>query len=135
MKDSVSGSDIEAIEAAAMDYAEGWYTGKEERMERALHPALVKRTLMKDDTGRWTVNRTSTFENMVEWTREGGGEAWSGAHFFEVEVLDVFRDIATVRCLSAEYVDYLHLARFGADGWKIVNVLWQLREGDFQPGG
>jgi hypothetical protein len=36
-----------------------------ERMERALHPSLVKRTLMQNDAGRWTVNRTSTFENMV----------------------------------------------------------------------
>ena len=90
---------------------------------------------MQDDTGAWTVNRTSTFENMVQWTREGEGKAWTGEHVFEVEVLDIFRDVATVRCLSAEYVDYLHLARFGPDGWKIVNVLWQYREGDYQAAG
>jgi hypothetical protein len=131
-KDNAATTDVQAIEAVAMDYAEGWYTGNPERMERALHPSLVKRTLMQDDAGHWTVNCTSTFENMVQWTREGEGKAWTGEHVFEVEVLDIFRDVATVRCLSAEYVDYLHLARFGAQGWKIVNVLWQMREGDYQ---
>lgn len=135
MKDNTETDDAIAIEAAAMDYAEGWYNGNAERMERALHSSLVKRTLMQDDTGRWTVNRTATFENMIQWTRESEGTAWTGAQVFEVEVLDIFRDVATVRCLSAEYVDYLHLARFGTEGWKIVNVLWQFREGDYQAAG
>lgn len=133
MKDNSQSSSHEAIEAVAMDYAEGWYTGDAERMERALHPSLVKRTIMRDAKGHWTVNRTSTCEMMVGWTREGEGAAWMGEKAYELHVLDVFRDIATVRCLSPEYVDYLHLARFGAEGWKIVNVLWQFREGEYQP--
>ncbi len=33
-------SDREAITATALDYAEGWYEGNAERMERALHPDL-----------------------------------------------------------------------------------------------
>lgn len=134
MKDNSPDADAAAIEAVAMDYAEGWYTGDAERMERALHPSLVKRTLMQDETGRWIVNPTSTFENMVAWTRDGEGTAWTGPRAFETQILDAFRDVATVRCQSPEYVDYPHLARFGSDGWKIVNVLRQFREGDYQPG-
>ena len=128
-------SDLDSIRAAAMDYAEGWYTGDAVRMERALHASLMKRTIIRDDQGGWTVNSPSTFDAMVSWTDEGGGTAWQGEESYEVQVLDVFRDIASVRCLSPEYVDLLHLARFGADGWKIVNVLWQLREGNYEPGG
>lgn len=48
-------------------------------------------------TGLWTMNRTSTFENMVAWAQEGEGKAFTGARVFEVEVTDIFRDIATVR--------------------------------------
>jgi hypothetical protein len=38
-------SDSTAIMATALDYIEGWYTRDAARMERALHPHLVKRFL------------------------------------------------------------------------------------------
>ena len=134
MKDRASTLDAKAIEAVAMDYAEGWYTGDADRMAHALHPAFIKRTLARDDTGGWTIDRARSRDGMVALTEEGVGLEFRGDRVFEIEILDVFRDIATVRCLSAEYMDYLHLARLGDDGWKIVNVLWQLRDGDFQAG-
>lgn len=134
MKDGQTHTENEAIDAVARDYAEGWYTGDAERMARALHPTFVKRTLAQNGSGSWIIGRTRTWDAMVQMTQDGVGLEFEGEHVFEIQVLDVFRDIATVRCLSAEYVDYLHLARLGADGWKIVNVLWQLREGDFQSG-
>jgi Putative lumazine-binding len=31
------------VRAAVLDYVEGWFDGNAERMERALHPDLVKR--------------------------------------------------------------------------------------------
>ncbi len=134
MKDNITETDAAAIDAVARDYAEGWYTGDAERMARALHPTFVKRTLAQNGAGGWSIDRTRTRDAMVAMTRDGEGLQFKGEHVFDIQILDVFRDIATVRCLSAEYVDYLHLARLGADGWKIVNVLWQLREGDFQSG-
>jgi hypothetical protein len=47
---------------------------------------------------------------------------------FEVSVLDACGDIAVARVLSTDYVDYLHLARFG-DRWQMLNFLWQPRVG------
>ena len=133
MKDHATPEETKALRAVAMDYAEGWYTGDAERMTRALHHDFIKRTLPRDPTsGGITTRRASTFADMVAWTREGEGKAFTGEQVYAVEILDVFRDIAAVRCLSAEYVDHLHLARFD-DGWKIVNVLWQLREGEMSP--
>lgn len=133
MKDCATPQDTEALRAAAMDYAEGWYTGDADRMTRALHPEFIKRTLTRDPaSGETTTRRATMFADMVEWTRAGEGKAFSGEPIYEIEILDVFRDIAAVRCLSAEYVDHLHLARF--DGrWKVVNVLWQLRDGEMPP--
>ena len=127
-------STIDAIRQVALDYADGWYTGNAERMVRACHDSLVKRTLVRtEDSAGWTTGPVSTKAAMVGWTEEGGGRAWPSELKYEVEVVDVFRDIAMVRCGSPEYVDYLQLAHFGDVGWKIVNVLWQLKEGDFDP--
>ena len=50
------GEDVDAeksaIERVAMDYIEGWYEGNGERMERALHPELVKRAMIADAEGK-----------------------------------------------------------------------------------
>jgi hypothetical protein len=61
---------------------------------------------------------------MVEKTRQGGGtDAPSDKRYYDVSVLDVYGDIASVRANSYDYVDYLHLAR--SEGrWVIVNALW-----------
>ena len=47
---------------------------------------------------------------------------------YDVAILDAFGDIATVRVLSSAYMDYLHVARSGAE-WLLLNVLWQRRPG------
>ena len=127
-------ADLDDIRAIAMDYAEGWYTANADRMARACHDSLVKRTLVRSGDGqRWTSGPISTKAAMVTWTAEGGGRELGTGLEYQIEVLDVFRDIATVRCVSAEYVDYLQLARFGDAGWQVLNVLWQLKEGEFKP--
>ena len=53
-----------AIERAVLDYFEGWFGGDPVRMERALHPELVKRSVDKAPSGRETL-RTITAEWMI----------------------------------------------------------------------
>ncbi|HLO18125.1 MAG TPA: nuclear transport factor 2 family protein [Anaerolineales bacterium] len=123
--------DIRAIIEAARDYTEGWFTADVERMARALHPELVKRSIWHDlENDAWKVRRTLTADMMVGYTREGGGsELPDHEKVFDVEVLDVFRHIATVKVSSYPYMDYLHIAKM--DGrWQIVNCLYALREGE-----
>ena len=134
MKDFESHLDAESVRATALDYAEGWYTGNTGRMRRSLHPALVKRSITPSSEGGYEIGPTSTCDMMASWTESGEGRAWTGPRQFEVEILSIFRDIAAVRCLSPEYVDYLQVARLNRGEWKIINVLWQLREGDYVPG-
>ncbi len=106
---------------AALDYFEGWFTGDVERMKRALHPDLAKRSLA-DDGRSLDVN---TSESMINLTARGVGKhRGSGDRRIEVEVVDVYGSIASVTVRSTVYREYLHLART-ADGWKIVNALWQ----------
>jgi hypothetical protein len=115
--------DKAAIRQAATDYLEGWYTADAARMDRALHPDLVKRAIFQTGGAEKFVNLTKT--EMVESTKQGGGKGRPAqTRNIKVDILDVYRGIATVRTECADYVDYLHLAK--SDGqWKIVNVLWQ----------
>jgi hypothetical protein len=123
--------DLKAIEAASRDYAEGWFTADEERMRRSLHPQLVKRTIWHDlQKDTWQPSHASDAEMMAGYTRVGGGSALPESEkVFEIVILDIFRDIATVKVSSYPYMDYLHLAKIH-DRWLIVNVLYEVRVGE-----
>ena len=114
--------EVAEVEAIARDYIEGWYSGDVQRMERALHDDLIKRIPGGEDPGSI---REVTKERMLDLTAQGGGELIDPE--FEIVIDDVATDIATVRVLSPEYLDYLHIAKT-SDGWKIVNVLFHTRD-------
>lgn len=114
----------EAIKTATLDYLEGWYEANPERMEKALHPDLVKRFMVTLPTGKNILNTVSA-KTMVEYTRAGGGtKTPKEKQQNNVFILDVSENIATVKAVSYDYIDYLHLAK--SEGtWKIINVLWR----------
>jgi Putative lumazine-binding len=129
-----SADDIEAVTAVARDYIEGWLDGDESRMRRCLHPELVKRTVYHGAKGDdWRLGRAADAEMMAGWTRDGAGRtAVAHERAYQITIEDVFRHIASVKVLSHPYMDYLHVAKIG-DRWLIVNVLWELREGEMRP--
>ncbi len=116
--------DLAAIERAAMDYAQGWYNADAERVRHSAHPQLVKRAFTPDPkTGEPQLREVSR-DRLVELARQGGGSDWPRERLsFDIAILDVYGDIACVRAETAEYVDYLEMAR-GEDGWALVNVLF-----------
>ena len=120
-----STSDIADVTATPRDYVDGWYSGDAERMDRALHPDLVKRLVDVAAGGDLGGFRTVTKERMLELTGRGGGED-PGAES-EVIVDHVSGSIAAARVLSPEYLDYLHLVKTPA-GWRIANVLFEVNE-------
>jgi len=109
----------ELITQVVLDYYEGWFDADPGRMERAVHRDLVKRQAGE----RLGV---TTAERMVELAREGAGRADAADRRLDVEVEDVYGDIANVTVRAAPYYEYLHLVR-ARDGWKIANVLYQTR--------
>jgi len=117
-----------AIERTVLDYFEGWFGGDPARMQRALHPELVKRSLDTTPTGGETL-RTITADAMVEATARGlGTEEHPGDLRMEIEIEDVLGELANVTVRSPVYTEYLHLVR-ASDGWKIVNDVWQQTPG------
>lgn len=120
--------DSTAIRMTALDYIEGWYEADASRMERAVHPELAKRLhLRPPDVERSVVQQTGASELVASTARGGGSETPEADRRTGVEILDVFRGAASVRIDASGWVDYLHLVRT-RDGWKILNVLWELRE-------
>lgn len=113
-------TDHELITRTVRDYFEGWFDGDSARMERAVHPDLVKRS-PGDDASKLGI---TTAEQMVQMTKLGEGKLDATDRRIEVVVQDVYEDIASVLVRSAPYHELLHLVRT-RDGWRIANALWR----------
>jgi hypothetical protein len=113
-----------AIRMAAMDYAEGWFDGDVERMERCLHPKLAKRAIeRRSDNGEESFHDL-TKDDMIRYTREGVGmDVPRDRLYYKVDILDVYEEVAIVRVETYPYLDYLQLLQDNGQ-WLIVNVLY-----------
>ena len=118
-------TDAEAIKQTALDYAEGWYEGNAERMERALHPDLAKRIVRtKDGVSKLDQMNAAT---LVQYTRAGGGaKTPKEQQQKDVTILDVFENAASVKVVMSGWIDYMQMAKFNGR-WVIVNVLWAVK--------
>ncbi len=114
---NASEADLAAIRQTASDYIDGWYTGNAERMERSLYDFLSKRWITSD-----RVDTTTKWE-MVDMTKGGGGKDYAGDKTSTVTILDAYGNIAVVKCVSPEYIDYLQVGKVNGK-WIIINVLW-----------
>jgi hypothetical protein len=125
-QETVSDAEKAAIRQTALDYIEGWYEGDAERMQRALHPDLAKRIVRSNRQGNSRLEQMGATQ-LVEGTRVGFGKKTSkDKQQKDVTILDVYENAASVKIVAADWIDYLHIAKF--DGrWVIVNVLWELK--------
>jgi hypothetical protein len=112
-----SHDETDAIRQTVLDYFQGWFDANPERMDRALHPDLVKRRA-GDELGITTKPR------MVELTEAGEGRADAADGRIDITIDDVYGDMASATVDTATYHEYLHLART-SDGWRIANALWR----------
>jgi hypothetical protein len=117
-------SDERAIREVARDYIESWLEGDGARMRGALHPMLAKRGLdYGSDSAPTGVHHLDT-DYMVASAARGPRPQY--AKTFEITILDLADNIASVRIASEPFTDYVHLAKI--DGrWTIVNVLYEDR--------
>jgi hypothetical protein len=122
----VSDEDKAAITNTALDYIEGWYEGNAERMERALHPDLAKRIVRTNDKNQSRLDQMSAM-SLVQAVRSGYGKNTpKERQQKDVTILDVYENTASVKLVAADWIDYLHIAKFSGR-WVIVNVLWELK--------
>lgn len=123
-KTAPAASDAEQIKQTALDYIEGWYEGDAARMERALHPELAKRIVNTDQRGRSVFNHMGAMR-LVQLTRVSSGkEIPKEKQQKDVTVLDIFGNAASAKVVAADWIDYMHLAKWNGK-WVIINVLWE----------
>ena len=115
-------TDADLVTEAILDYFEGWFTADADRMDRALHPNLVKRSTELD---QGETLGFVTKEQMVGWTRDGEGRKDAGP--IDITIHDVNGNVATATVRGGVYHEYVHLVRT-TDGWKIANALWRFAE-------
>ena len=121
-----SDPDRESVRQAALDYVEGVYEVDATRIERSVHPDLVKRGFyIKKGEAVYSFSPMTFAElvNLAKTYNKDGSRVPKDAPK-EVTVLDVLDQTASVKVVAVWGVDYMHLAKY--DGkWKIVNILWQ----------
>ena len=123
---TLSDADREAIQQAALDYAEGWYNAAPDQTERSLHPHLAKRIVTKDKaTGQDRLGQMSAME-LVQIVRGKQTVDPVDKRIADVTILDAYSNAATLRVEMADWIDYLHVVKFNGE-WKIINVLWALK--------
>jgi len=120
------GAEEMAVRSVVEDYVVGWFDGDAGRMERALHPDLVKRCrgIEGDDPNAL---ETLSARDMIDATADGEGRREDAAERrIEIKVDYLDGGVSSVQCFCHRYVDLLHLIEM-PDGWKIVNAAWRLR--------
>lgn len=118
--DLTAQSDEEQIRTIALAYAAGWYSADTSRMERTLHPQLVKRAYLPGAKGKPRFSDMSALA-LLQLTRKSTDKHGRA----EVTILDRFEGAASVRLRMADWVDYMHMVKLDTE-WKIINVLWEL---------
>ncbi|MGE8433917.1 nuclear transport factor 2 family protein [Chryseobacterium joostei] len=124
-----SRQDSLAIKQAALDYIESQHTPNASRMERALHPRMVKRTFWKDKATGKDYLRETNAESMILLAESynKNKDKFPASPRKEVKFLDISEKTASVKLIADEWIDYMHLTKLN-DTWKIVNVLWQYND-------
>ncbi len=116
-------ADSAAIKQTAMDYVDGTYASDAARVERAVHPDMVKAfPRLIDQTGRTSPSYIS-YSIMIEGTRAKAYAVADTARHINVQILNIHEDVANVKATSSGANEYLQMVKL--DGaWKIVNILW-----------
>jgi len=113
----------------ALDYVAGYYSSDINRMDRSIHPDLAKRAVGKHPkTGKNIIRHISKstlleIANGIRGT-ESSKETQKKLDNIEVSILAVDGNIASVKVVSADFIDYLHLGKWNGK-WMIINIFWR----------
>ncbi|TND10588.1 MAG: hypothetical protein FD123_230 [Bacteroidetes bacterium] len=120
-------ADSLAIRETILNYVEGFYYGEVKRMEKAVHPELAKRIIVRDTSGVTMVSNMGS-STLIYNTSRQSKKAQERKEPIKTEILvyDIFKNIATAKASTDKFsfIDYVQLGKINGE-WKIVNVLWE----------
>ena len=112
-----------AVAAVAQNYMDAYYTADVARMRQTLHPEFHKRTL-RTVNGQLEV-REDSVQSMLEGVRSGTGKNVPPAERVQkIDVLDVYRNAASVKVVTGRWIDYMHLSKMNGE-WRVLDVVLQ----------
>ena len=124
MSRTQAAQDREAVRQAGLDYVEGIYNVQPERIERSVHPSLVKRGFYKKDASAPYVEMPMTYDQLVNLSRTWNKDGKRNTTIKNVEVLDLLDQTAVVKVTASWGIDHMLLGKY--DGkWKISLIQWQ----------
>ena len=95
------------------------------KMKRVMHPQLAKRTIGFDWKEKRENIRETSYDQMIgfskSWNKSGNKFPYNPTN--KPTILDIYDRIATVKLVSDNWVEYLHLIKENGE-WKIINLLW-----------
>jgi hypothetical protein len=119
-----SAQDKEAVRQAGLDYVEGVYNVQPERIERSVHPTLVKRGFYKKDAATPYAELHMTYDQLVNLARTWNKDGKRDTTIKNVQILDLADKTAVVKITAQWGIDYMLLGKFD-NGWKITQIIWQ----------
>jgi len=126
LSDVASKEDSLEIKRISIGYLKALQELKPELMKEVMNDSLNKvtvgfnRSLRKEVVT--AISRDRMIENAKSWNKSNTKFPPSPNN--KVKILDVYHRMATVKLLSDNWVEYLHLIKL--DGkWSIINLLWQ----------
>lgn len=117
--------DVQAVTEASFGYIDALYKVDTSLVAKYVHPALAKRGYWRNREGVWQESPMTYAQLLTlsgRWNKDGKQAGPSSPR--EVKVLEVLDHTAITRVTAEWGVDYLALGKT-ADGWKIVNIIWQ----------
>lgn len=122
-----STEDSTAIKECILNYIEGYYNADVERMDKAVHPELAKRTIYTDQQGNdFLAGMGKSY--LIHATRHNKNDRVRNpeAEFkADITIYDIHDKYAVAKAVTNKFTffDYVHLGKYNSE-WKIVNVLW-----------
>jgi hypothetical protein len=120
-----------AIATTAQEYVESCYEADGSRIERCLHPHLVRRIVIPNGAssshavpGDYLYHMSAA--TLVQVVAQGGIAAAVHERGAEVTILDRMANAASVRVDASSWVDYVHLCKWNGR-WVVINSLWSKR--------
>ena len=113
------------VKQAVMNYVDAIYNVDPGRIQRCVHPGMVKSGFFFSSQDGAYCQAYMTFDELLELARcyNQDGLIPSDAPK-DVVVLDVMDQTASAKLTAWWGVDYMHLARY-ENQWMIVQILWQ----------
>jgi len=126
-QDSIANEhDRKEVERVSLGYLVALQQLKPELMAEVMHPNLAKRTSYIDSkTGKVLLHDTS-YDEMIQYAKSWNikGDKFPKSPTNKAHILDLQRNMASVKLESDNWYEYLHLVKIN-DQWKIVNLYWQ----------